>query len=224
MSTVSSDLSVSSAKPVQLRELRSSDAAEAARIHQRVFPRHTMSLLGPGFLKQYYSQIAESEGGLGFVATTEESILGLVAGTTLPEVWRRQFFQYGRVRMALLVLRATLRFPLQMVPKVWRKLTASAQKGPGTVVHGAELASLAVAPEARRLGVGRALVHRFMEEARRRGATGVYLGTRRSDEGAVEFYSSLGFTLSLERAEGKGDTAYLLQYTFPRAQDGLQKG
>lgn len=56
-----------------------------------------------------------------------------------------------------------------------------------------ELGDLAVAPDARRRGVGRALVRAVKEETRRRGGTGLFLQVRESNEAARSLYLDEGF-------------------------------
>jgi ribosomal-protein-alanine N-acetyltransferase len=53
--------------------------------------------------------------------------------------------------------------------------------------------NIATAVEARRRGVGRALMEEATESGRRRGATLATLEVRRSNEAALELYRSLGY-------------------------------
>ncbi|MET0589545.1 MAG: ribosomal protein S18-alanine N-acetyltransferase [Naasia sp.] len=57
----------------------------------------------------------------------------------------------------------------------------------------ADVQTIAVAPEARRHGLGRALVLALLAEARRRGAREVFLEVRVDNEPAATLYRSLGF-------------------------------
>ena len=57
----------------------------------------------------------------------------------------------------------------------------------------AEIADLAVAPEARRLGIGRALLDRVLAELGEAGARSVYLEVRESNEAARTLYERHGF-------------------------------
>jgi ribosomal-protein-alanine acetyltransferase len=57
----------------------------------------------------------------------------------------------------------------------------------------AQLLNLTVAPEARRLGIGRALLRRFLADARARGAEQCFLEVRMSNEAAIALYAQEGF-------------------------------
>ncbi len=62
-----------------------------------------------------------------------------------------------------------------------------------SVVDQAELGNVAVAPEARRAGVGRALVQAVSDAVRERGAAEVFLEVRVSNLDAQRLYRDLGF-------------------------------
>lgn len=62
-----------------------------------------------------------------------------------------------------------------------------------------EILNLAVAPGARRSGVGRALVRAALEAAAAQGATGVFLEVRESNAAALAFYDRLGFAVTGRR-------------------------
>ena len=57
----------------------------------------------------------------------------------------------------------------------------------------AQLLNLTVAPEVRRLGIGRALLRRFLADARSRGAAQCFLEVRESNVAAVVLYAAEGF-------------------------------
>ncbi|TMG83386.1 MAG: ribosomal-protein-alanine N-acetyltransferase [Betaproteobacteria bacterium] len=57
----------------------------------------------------------------------------------------------------------------------------------------AQILNLTVAPEARRLGLGRALLKRFLAEAKARGAAQCFLEVRVSNLPAIELYACEGF-------------------------------
>jgi len=63
----------------------------------------------------------------------------------------------------------------------------------------AELLNLSVAPDARRRGLGRALLRRFVEDARRLGAEQLFLEVRPSNVGAIALYEAEGFACVARR-------------------------
>ena len=60
----------------------------------------------------------------------------------------------------------------------------------------AHLVSMWVAPSHRRRGVGRALVHAVLDWARSKDAKAVYLAVTCSNDPAITFYRSLGFSFT----------------------------
>lgn len=57
----------------------------------------------------------------------------------------------------------------------------------------ADIQTIAVAPEARRRGLGRLLIRSLVNEAQKRGATEIFLEVRADNNGAEQLYRSLGF-------------------------------
>ena len=57
----------------------------------------------------------------------------------------------------------------------------------------AQLLNLTVAPEARRQGIGRTLLRRFLSDARARGAEQCFLEVRESNASAIALYVQEGF-------------------------------
>ena len=57
----------------------------------------------------------------------------------------------------------------------------------------AEIITVAVSPDARRKGIGRALTGRMLEDARKLGASAIFLEVRASNTAARSLYTHLGF-------------------------------
>jgi ribosomal-protein-alanine N-acetyltransferase len=57
----------------------------------------------------------------------------------------------------------------------------------------ADIQTLAVAPDVRRMGLGRVLMHALLKAARAAGVRDVFLEVRADNDGAQALYSSLGF-------------------------------
>ena len=72
----------------------------------------------------------------------------------------------------------------------------------GRAVAGeAELLTLAVDPTARRVGLGAALVKRFLAEAKTRGAASAFLEVSAQNQAAISLYAQAGFAeVGLRRA------------------------
>jgi ribosomal-protein-alanine N-acetyltransferase len=63
----------------------------------------------------------------------------------------------------------------------------------------AQLLNLSVAPDARRRGLGRALLRRFVDDALRLGAEQLFLEVRPSNRAAIALYESEGFACVARR-------------------------
>jgi ribosomal-protein-alanine N-acetyltransferase len=80
---------------------------------------------------------------------------------------------------------------------------------------GGHLGNLAVAPEERRKGVARVLVHDLLEEARRRGVESLTLEVRASNDPGQALYRAHGFRLAgLRRGyyRDTGEDALLMEW------------
>lgn len=64
----------------------------------------------------------------------------------------------------------------------------------------AQILNLSVVPDARRQGLGRALLERFMDDALRAGAEQMFLEVRTSNAPAIALYESAGFEPVARRA------------------------
>ena len=77
------------------------------------------------------------------------------------------------------------------------------------------LSSLAVSPAAQGQGIGRALVQRWLDEARLRGARGGFLTTDAENNDAVNrFYLSLGWKLEAAYTTREGRKMNRYEYDF----------
>jgi ribosomal-protein-alanine N-acetyltransferase len=83
----------------------------------------------------------------------------------------------------------------------------------GDEVH---ILNLAVHPDARRSGTGRALVQRVVDDATAHGAVSVSLEVGRSNQAAAALYCSMGFTQAGVRRNyyGEGEDAIIMERRF----------
>lgn len=80
-----------------------------------------------------------------------------------------------------------------------------------------DIQTIAVAPAARRHGLGRVLMTQLLNEARRRGAREVFLDVRDDNERAQSLYRSLGFeAIAVRKRYYKGGVdAIVMRLTVP---------
>ena len=85
------------------------------------------------------------------------------------------------------------------------------------------LLSIAVLPGSRRHGYGRALLDEVIERGMSRGGTRVFLEVREGNEGAMAFYSGVGFRVIGKRKKyyiDTGEDAFVLELELERERDG----
>ena len=86
------------------------------------------------------------------------------------------------------------------------------------VADEAEILTLAVLPEQRRRGIGRALLEASLEQSRQRGARCAFLEVDAENKAALGLYYAAGFTKAGSRPGyyGPGRTALLLSRALPQ--------
>lgn len=99
------------------------------------------------------------------------------------------------------------RTPAWRWPAILRHLRASSTITPVPPAGALYVDALAVAEQARRRGVARALLEEAAEQARAQGATGIALDTGIENEGAQALYAALGFERTGERSTEDPRTA-----------------
>ena len=88
----------------------------------------------------------------------------------------------------------------------------------------ADIQTIAVAPAARRAGLGRTLMNALITEARARGAGEIFLEVRADNPGAQNLYESLGFEALAVRAgyyQPDNVDAIVMRLTVPTPTVGL---
>jgi len=176
-----------------LRSANRHDLNAVVRIHQRAFKGFLMTALGPRFLKGYYRAVLEYTQPIFLVAEREGELVGFVAGFVNPPRFYAQLRQH-KIPLALAAISH-----LAWRPRLWRRALSSLRRAKNLSAETdapqlAELASLAVDPNAQGHGIGRQLVQGFLNKARTYGVKEVVLTTDAHNNDAVNaFYQKLGF-------------------------------
>ncbi len=180
-----------------IRPARQSDLAEVVSVHQEAFRGFLMTDLGPRFLRAYYQLVLDYPNSLFFV---HESPYGATDGFVAGFIDPPRFYRLLKARKVALACAIGLH--LLFRPTKWARVLASYRHAhdlssiSGDTTHTAELASLGVSPSTQGKGVGKQLVHAFLQHSREANVERVVLTTDAENNDAVnQFYLRLGFEL-----------------------------
>jgi ribosomal protein S18 acetylase RimI-like enzyme len=172
---------------VGIRRASTADAAVMARLHRDGLPTAFLPSLGDAFLRQLYRAIAGDPQAVALVAEADGGVIGFVAGVPSVRRFSRRF-----------ALRHGFRAAIAAGPRLFRRdalrrslETSRYPAGSGSAI-GAELLSIAVEPQWRSRGVGRALADELMRGLGEQGATEVRVVSG-AGNGEGAFYRSVGF-------------------------------
>ncbi|MBN1690972.1 MAG: GNAT family N-acetyltransferase [Dehalococcoidia bacterium] len=203
--------STGSPKEFPLRDMLISDIDRVTDIHLRSFPGFFLSFLGPSFLKQFYSNMVESQHGIALVVCDQGEAVGFACGSNDISGFYRDLIRTKWLQLSLAALPSVLRRPSTAIRLLRAAFTrpgqASGQKSSG------ELSSIAIHPDWEARGLGRALLAAYMQAMKARGATELALSTDRDDNERVNaFYLHSGF--SLAGADRTPEGRWLNKYTI----------
>jgi glycosyltransferase involved in cell wall biosynthesis/ribosomal protein S18 acetylase RimI-like enzyme len=163
------------------------DVVEVARLHQKMIGTGFLSSLGSRFLSVLYRALVEDQRSSLFVARDGDVVVGFIAGTSNTTEFYKRFMR----RFFLPALWAIL--PTLFRPSRWRRIAESLMYGGEDSGVPAELLSMAVAPSARRRGLGATLVRRLLEWSQEMGVPEMKVIVGEENSAAVSLYQSCGF-------------------------------
>ncbi len=181
--------------PYEYTDLRRSDVAELARIHERGFPAFFLTTLGQPFLREFYRGHVDDPTAVAVVARLAEGPrrgqpVGVVVGTTKPAGFYARLLRHRGLAFALAGARGALRHPTA-VPRLVRALF---YRGDAPDPSYALLSSIVVEPAHGGSGVGAHLQQLWCEQAAAAGARRAYLHTDADENVAVRaFYRRCGW-------------------------------
>ena len=196
-----------------IETLESRHIEDVVRIHLQGFPSFFLTFLGPRFLREFYRSFLADPVGVGFVASDSAGqVIGAVVGSVDPRGYFTRLLTRRWWAFCLASIGAIARRPF-CVPRLFRAVCYRGEAPSGPVR--ALLSSIVVSPVAQGRGVGKVLINRWLEEARRRGACGCYLTTDAEGNNAVNsFYQKTGWRLesSYVTKEGRRMNRYVLDW------------
>ena len=187
---------------VRIRPARRGDAAAMARLHRESMPTAFLPQLGDGFLRQLYGGLAGDHEAVALVAERDGLVIGFATGVPSVDRFYRRFY----VRRGLPALMAAA--PALSRPEVRRRVRETARYPTASAaLPQAELLSIAVAPAARAVGVGRGLARGIVEGLGRRGVRELKVVVGADDADANAFYARVGFRNAGELSVHDGTTS-----------------
>ena len=183
-------------------------------LHMRAFSDFFLTFLGPRFLKEFYAAFFQEHSGIAFIAEEEHSgrVLGVVAGTLHPQGFFNRLLKRRWWAFCLASAAALLSRP-RIAPRLFRALFYRGAPPPGP--QRTLLSSIAVAPDAKRIGLGHALLDHWMRSVQNRGSIGCYLITDAiSNDTANLFYQHSGWKsdCSFVTPEGRKMYRYVIDF------------
>jgi ribosomal protein S18 acetylase RimI-like enzyme len=162
------------------------DVDVAATMHASEISEGFLPSLGHPFLARLYRRVVRSPRSFLLVGDDDGRAVGFVAGSENVGELYRSFLLHDGVPAALRALPRIVRSGR----RVFETLRYPA--GDNDLPE-AELLAIAVAPDARSQGIGRALVEAFTAELRRRDVDGARVVVAADNERAVRLYEACGF-------------------------------
>jgi len=188
-----------------LRTGTSADAAAAAALHAGQIREGFLASLGPRFLGRLYRRVPHVPGSFLLVVEAEGRIAGFLAGSVDVRALYREFLIRDG---AFAVFDCAWRF-IRSPRRVFETLRHGTSEEGGEP----ELLAVAVDPEARGLGGGRALVEGFLTEIARRGRSTAHVVVASGNDRAVALYRRTGFAV-VERFElHRGSESLLMRHS-----------
>lgn len=182
---------------MNIRAADKSDFKILADIHVKAFDDFFLTSLGVGFMRAYYKASLQNRDSIAFCATDEDGeIIGFSSGCAQAAGFHKRlltdnFFLFLNQAIILLFTR----------PKAIIHLARNLDKNGNPTDDGryAELLSIAVLPESKGSGVGKALINAFEVEAQSRGCKKISLTTDYTGNQVVlSFYKNAGYEVFYE--------------------------
>lgn len=181
---------------------------QVAALHAASIDQGFLATLGVPFLTLMYRAIDEAEDSVLLVEERDGRVLGFVSGGSgMGPIYRRMLGQPIRLGQALL---PSLLRPSR-VKRILDILRYGRGKSDGGRLPTAELLSMAVAPEARGMGVAEILYRRLSAHFARQGAEAFKIVAGDALAPAHRFYTKMG-AVPASRVEvhaGEGSTVYV---------------
>lgn len=176
-----------SSEPASIEVATQHDALGIARLHERMIATGFLSALGPRFLTLLYRSLIGDEEAVVLVAREREETVGFIAGISDTSGFYKRFL---KTRFLAAVWRL---LPVIFRPSLWKGMFETLRYGGTESSANAELLSMAVAPSARRKGLGQRLVGELLSRSEAKGIDTMKVVVGADNGPAIALYRSCGF-------------------------------
>lgn len=177
---------------IEIIEMKSEHAAEAAKLHISGIPTGFISSLGIDFVTALYKAISRSDAGFGLVALQDDEVIGFSAFTTnLNALYKSVIFKSG-VKFAFLLAWKMLSF--RTVKKVFETLFYP-RRIKKVNLPSAEFLSMVVAEKGRGKGLATALMQKGFDRCAQLGIEKVKILAAVDIKPINKMYEKYGFDL-----------------------------
>jgi ribosomal protein S18 acetylase RimI-like enzyme len=167
------------------------DASALAAVHAEALPDDFLPSLGLEFLERvYYPATCESPHGAHLVARTGQRTIGFVTIAHKTSAFTGDVLRGRLLQLARCALAAASRRPAHLLTSaevLWSVITARPDPIEGEIVL------IAVSADARRRGVGKALVRAALDYLRRHGVAQCRTKTLAANASVIAMYDGLGW-------------------------------
>ena len=186
---------------------------QVVALHLACFRALVFRSLGTNFMSHYYGSFVNSDSGIGLVYRDGADIAGFVCGALDPARFHRRLFYRRGTGLALASAGRLLRSPA-LVKRLFLGIFKPRSAASGA--HRATLFTLAVSPTRQRQGIGWILLLAFLEAARERGVSQVYVDALADNRQATALYNKAGFKLAHDflDANGRRVNEYVMELGF----------
>jgi len=175
---------------IEFKDLQIEHAKQVAALHIQCISTGFISSMGIDFVTYLYEAIVQSNSSFGFVAVSNEKVLGFAAFTTNINTLYKAIIWRKGVRFALLL--AGHIFSLKRVKKIFETLFYPSRIK-NKDLPSAELLSIAVAPEEQRKGLAGKLIETGFRHFSKTGVDKIKVLIGADNKAGNELYLKSGF-------------------------------
>lgn len=177
---------------IRISPLERGHLYKIAQLHLHNLPTDFSGKPGANLLQTYYTVISDKLGGCGFVALSDDHVIGYICGIWDPNLIRKDLIRshwYKIIYYGILQIIVKPKILQTFLSRMIHK-----NKPDTRVRNGYELRPIVIAPDFRGTGAGGLLLKELVNDARKRGFSIIHLFTEPGNLQARNFYEKTGFS------------------------------